>query len=236
MHSGHPSMRILLIEDEPKIASFVIEGLQAAGMHVDPIDNGLEGLQSVLLAQHHLVVLDIMLPGMDGYELLRQARTSGITTPIIVLSAKADLPDRLLGFDMGANDYLAKPFFIEELIARIRALLGRQPGRNDNVVSVAGVTLNRVTRQVQWMDQSTGLSQREFMLLDYLMRSPGYIFSRKQILQHVWNFSFDPNTNVVDVCVQRIRKKLVTDKSKTQVFPIEAIRGVGYRISTQGGA
>jgi DNA-binding response OmpR family regulator len=236
MHSGHSSMRILLIEDEPKIASFVIEGLQAAGMRIEHINNGPEGLQTVLQAQHDLVVLDIMLPGLDGYELLRQARTTGITTPVIVLSAKADLPDRLLGFDVGANDYLAKPFFIEELIARIRALLGRYPGRNEDVVTVAGVTLNRVTRKVHWMDQSTVLSQREFMLLDYLMRSPGYIFSRKQILQHVWNFSFDPNTNVVDVCVQRIRKKLVTDKSSTQAFPIQAIRGVGYRISTEGGA
>ena len=230
-------MRILLIEDEPKIASFVTEGLRASGMKIDHIDNGLDGLQGVLQAQHDLVVLDIMLPGLDGFEILRQVRATGIATPIIVLSAKADLPDRLLGFDMGANDYLAKPFFIEELIARIRALLGRHPGRNEDVVTVAGVTLNRVTRKVQWLDQTTALSQREFMLLDYLMRSPGYIFSRKQILQHVWNFSFDPQTNVVDVCVQRIRKKLVTDKNNTTVFPLQAIRGVGYRISTdEGGA
>jgi DNA-binding response OmpR family regulator len=230
-------MRILLIEDEPKIASFVCQGLRACGMSVDHIDNGLTGFQTVLQAQHDLVVLDIMLPGMDGFELLKKIRSMGIAIPVIVLSAKTDLPDRLQGFDLGANDYLAKPFFIEELIARIRALLGRHPGRNEDVVTVAGVTLNRVTRKVQWLDQSTALSQREFMLLDYLMRSPGYIFSRKQILQHVWNFSFDPQTNVVDVCVQRIRKKLVTDKNNTTVFPLQAIRGVGYRISTdEGGA
>jgi two-component system OmpR family response regulator len=226
-------MRILLIEDEPKIASFVTEGLRSVGMQVDLAEHGVDGLQAILLAQHDLVVLDIMLPGMDGIEVMRQARSKGITTPIIVLSAKADLPDRLRGFDIGANDYLAKPFFMEELIARIRALLGRSLGRSEEVVVVAGVTLNRVTRKVQWMAQSTVLSQREFMLLDYLMRSPGYIFSRKQILLHVWNFDFDPQTNVVDVCVQRIRKKLMPEKDSAQPFPIQSIRGVGYRISLE---
>lgn len=224
-------MRILLIEDEPKIASFVCQGLRACGMSVDHIDNGLTGLQTVLQAQHDLVVLDIMLPGMDGFELLKKIRSMGIAMPVIVLSAKTDLPDRLQGFDLGANDYLAKPFFIEELIARIRSLLGRNASYNEDIFSVAGITLNRVTRKADWQEQSAVLSQREFVLLDYLMRSPGYIFSRKQILQHVWNFSFDPQTNVVDVCVQRIRKKLISDKNNKSVFPIESIRGVGYRIN-----
>ncbi len=228
------AMRILLIEDEPKIASFVCQGLRAAGMVVDHIDNGMDGLTSVLQAQHDLVVLDIMLPGMDGFELLRQVRSVGIATPLIVLSAKTDLPDRLLGFDLGANDYLAKPFFIEELIARIRSLLGRNASHNEEIFSVAGITLNRLTRKADWQDQSAVLSQREFMLLDYLMRSPGYIFSRKQILQHVWNFNFDPQTNVVDVCVQRIKRKLASEKSSKAVFPIESIRGVGYRINQEG--
>jgi two-component system OmpR family response regulator len=226
-------MRILLIEDEPKIASFVCQGLRACGMAVDHIDNGLDGLQAVLQAQHDLVVLDIMLPGMDGFELLQKIRPMGIATPVIVLSAKTDLPDRLQGFDLGADDYLAKPFFIEELIARIRSLLGRNASHNEDIFSVAGITLNRLTRKADWQDQGAVLSQREFMLLDYLMRSPGYIFSRKQILQHVWNISFDPQTNVVDVCVQRIRKKLISDKNPKSVFPIESIRGVGYRINLE---
>ncbi|NBW54549.1 MAG: DNA-binding response regulator [Betaproteobacteria bacterium] len=229
-------MRILLIEDEPKIASFVSQGLRAAGMAVEHIDNGLDGLQAVLQAQHDLVVLDIMLPGMDGFELLQKIRPMGIATPIIVLSAKTDLQDRLQGFDLGADDYLAKPFFIEELIARIRSLLGRNASHNEDIFSVAGITLNRLTRKADWQDQSAVLSQREFMLLDYLMRSPGYIFSRKQILQHVWNFNFDPQTNVVDVCVQRIRKKLISDKNSKSIFPIESIRGVGYRINLEGVA
>ena len=226
-------MRILLIEDEPKIASFVCQGLRACGMGVDHIDNGMDGLEVVLQSQHDLVVLDIMLPGLDGFELLKKIRSMGIAMPVIVLSAKTDLPDRLQGFDSGANDYLAKPFFIEELIARIRSLLGRNASRNEDVFSVAGITLNRLTRKADWQDQSAVLSQREFMLLDYLMRSPGYIFSRKQILQHVWNFNFDPQTNVVDVCVQRIRKKLISDKNNKSVFPIESIRGVGYRINLE---
>jgi DNA-binding response OmpR family regulator len=229
-------MRILLIEDEPKIASFVCQGLRACGMAVDHIDNGLDGLQAVLQAQHDLVVLDIMLPGMDGFELLQKIRPMGIATPVIVLSAKTDLPDRLQGFDLGADDYLAKPFFIEELIARIRSLLGRNASHNEDIFSVAGITLNRLTRKADWQDQGAVLSQREFMLLDYLMRSPGYIFSRKQILQHVWNISFDPQTNVVDVCVQRIRKKLISDKNPKSVFPIESIRGVGYRINLESVA
>ncbi len=178
-------MRILLIEDEPKIASFVCQGLRAAGMTVDPIENGLAGLNAVLQAQHDLLVLDIMLPQLDGFELLRKARSAGITLPVIVLSAKTDLADRLQGFDLGADDYLAKPFFIEELIARIRSLLVRNASQNEDVFSVAGITLNRLTRRADWEDRSAVLSQREFMLLDYLMRSPGYIFSRKQILQHV---------------------------------------------------
>ena len=229
-------MRILLIEDEPKIASFVCQGLRACGMSVDHIDNGLAGFQTVLQAQHDLVVLDIMLPGMDGFELLKKIRSMGIAMPVIVLSAKTDLPDRLQGFDSGANDYLAKPFFIEELIARIRSLLGRNASHNEDIFSVAGITLNRVTRKADWQEQSAVLSQREFVLLDYLMRSPGYIFSRKQILQHVWNFNFDPQTNVVDVCVQRIRKKLISDKNNKSVFPIESIRGVGYRINLESVA
>jgi DNA-binding response OmpR family regulator len=203
-------------------------------MAVDPIEDGLAGLNAVLQAQHDLLVLDIMLPGMDGFELLRKARSMGIVTPVIVLSAKTDLADRLQGFDLGADDYLAKPFFIEELIARIRSLLGRNASQNEDVFSVAGITLNRLTRKADWEDQSAILSQREFMLLDYLMRSPGYIFSRKQILQHVWNFNFDPQTNVVDVCVQRIKKKLVSTDNSMSVFPIESIRGVGYRINLKG--
>jgi two-component system OmpR family response regulator len=205
-------------------------------MAVDHIDNGLQGLEAVLQAQHDLVVLDIMLPGMDGFELLQKIRPMGIATPVIVLSAKTDLPDRLQGFDLGADDYLAKPFFIEELIARIRSLLGRNASQNEDIFSVAGITLNRLTRKADWQDQSAVLSQREFLLLDYLMRSPGYIFSRKQILQHVWNFNFDPQTNVVDVCVQRIRKKLISEKNNKSVFPIESIRGVGYRINLEGVA
>lgn len=226
-------MRILLIEDEPKIASFVCQGLATVGMAVEHVADGLDGFTTVTQGQHDLVVLDIMLPRMDGFELLHKARALGITTPFIVLSAKTDLPDRLHGFDLGADDYLAKPFFIEELIARIRSLLARHANTNEETTVVAGITLNRLTRKADWQDQSAVLSQREFMLLDYLMRSPGYIFSRKQILHHVWNISFDPQTNVVDVCVQRIRKKLISDKNSKSVFPIESIRGVGYRINLE---
>lgn len=229
-------MHILLIEDEPRIADFVTQGLQAAGFSVQHATDGRSGLEAILVGGHDLVVLDVMLPGLDGFAVLDKVRQQGILTPVIMLSARGELPDRLRGFQSGADDYLPKPFFTEELIARIRAIVARRRGDSAESLHIAGLTLNRVSRKAQWHSAMVVLSQREFCLLEYLMRSPGHIFSRKQILLQVWNINFDPKTNVVDVCIQRIRKKLTDASGIQEYFPIEAIRGVGYRIREDDAA
>ena len=225
-------MKILLIEDEPKIAEFVIKGLSGAGYGVSHADDGAKGLASILEGEHDLVILDLMLPKINGFDVLHQAREGGNTTPVIILSAKVDLPDRLMGFDMGADDYLPKPFFVEELVARIKAVLQRKTPEPVKQISVKHLSLDIVSHKVQWFEATAVLSQREFSLLAFLMRSPGHIYSRQQILKHVWEINFDPETNVVDVCIQRIKRKLGR-KSESAPLPIESVRGVGYRIRTQ---
>jgi len=227
------SLKILLIEDEARIADFVQQGLHEAGFLVRLAQDGPSGLKAMLQGSDDLVVLDGLLPGLDGFEVLNLARQQQVMTPVIMLSARGDLPDRLRGFELGADDYLPKPFFTEELIARIRAVLARRRRDAPEDWNIAGLKLNRVSRKAQWHATSVVLSQREFSLLGYLMRSPGHIFSRKQILQQVWDIDFDPQTNVVDVCIQRIRKKLSDSSKQQETFPIEAVRGVGYRLRAQ---
>jgi len=222
-------LKILLIEDEAKIAEFVIKGLTAAGYEVTHVGDGEEGLSAVLASAHDLVILDIMLPKLNGFDLLHKARVASVTTPVIILSAKVDLPDRLMGFEMGADDYLPKPFFVEELVARIKAVMQRKIPEQVQQISLSHLTLDVVSHKVQWFDVTAVLSQREFSLLAFLMRSPGHIFSRQQILKHVWEINFDPETNVVDVCVRRIKRKLERG-SGGHPSPIESVRGVGYRL------
>ena len=225
-------LKILLIEDEAKIAEFVVKGLSAAGYDVTHVDDGQRGLSTVLVGGHDLVILDVMLPKLNGFDLLYQAREAGATTPVIILSAKVDLPDRLMGFEMGADDYLPKPFFVEELVARIKAVMQRKMPEQVQQISLNHLTLDVVSHKVQWFDVTAVLSQREFSLLAFLMRSPGHIFSRQQILKHVWEINFDPETNVVDVCVRRIKRKLERG-SNGRASPIESVRGVGYRLRVE---
>ena len=225
-------MNILLVEDEAKIADFVVAGFAAAGFSTQHANDGVTGLEYALTASWDVIVLDIMLPGLNGIELLSKIRQHGLLTPVILLTAKSELQDKLLGFDTGADDYLPKPFFIEELIARIRILVARHAGQTQTVVTVNGFQLNRLTRQATWAGFQATLSQREFTLMEYLMRTPGHIFSRNQILKHVWGFDFDPKTNVVDVCIQRIRKKISHPRPEQQLeLPVESVRGIGYRFN-----
>ncbi len=229
-------LKILLIEDEPRIADFVRHGLEAAGYAVTHADEGELGLALTRERAHAVVILDVMLPKLDGFDVLRQMRQDGNSTPVIMLSAKVDLPYRLLGFETGADDYLPKPFFMEELVARVKAVLHRQsalPPAAPQMLRIDGLSLNLITRKAQWNEASAALSPREFSLLEYLMQSPGQIFSRKKILAHVWEIDFDPETNVVDVCIQRIKRKLGR-KNDSAPLPIESVRGVGYRIIAKG--
>lgn len=222
-------MKILLVEDEIRIAEFVVHGLTGAGFEVDHAPDGALGLQKAREPGYSAIVLDVMLPELDGFAVLKQLRAEGVETPVIMLSAKVDLPYRLMGFESGADDYLPKPFFIEELVARVKALRSRRTTPPSQLLQVGSLSLNLVSRNAYWHDVSATLSPREFNLLEYLMQSPGQIFSRKKILAHVWQIDFDPETNVVDVCIQRLKRKL-SRGADTSPVPIESVRGVGYRI------
>ncbi|MBE0543831.1 MAG: response regulator transcription factor [Verrucomicrobia bacterium] len=220
-------MKILVIEDEKKIASFVRKGLEAQGFVVDVSHHGDEGFTLATTRPYDAVILDIMLPGKDGLSILRNLRGRKISLPVILLTARSELNERLEGLNLGADDYLTKPFHIEELIARLHAVTRRAAGTSQSVLTVADLTLNLLTREIRRGDQRIELTTREFSLLEHLMRSPGRVLTRIEICERVWEYNFDPGTNLVDVYVQRIRKKLDGD------FPvklIETIRGVGYRI------
>lgn len=235
MSDGRADMNILLIEDEHRIAEFVTKGLTVAGYDVRHVDNGEAGLLALEEQEPDLVILDVMLPKMNGFEVLKRIRARQQLTPVIILSAKSDLNDRLTGFDVGADDYLPKPFFVEELVARIRVLMKRRGADPASCLVYEDLSLDVVRRKAQWHEVSAILSQREFSLLEYLMRSPGQIYSRKQILEHVWEIHFDPQTNVVDVCIQRIKKKLCRGNNEHD-SPIESVRGVGYRLRSKESA
>lgn len=223
-------MKVLLVEDEMKIADFVCAGFKEQGFVVDHCADGAEGYAHASNGSYDVIVLDIMLPGRDGLSILKGLRKEGNATPVILLTARNDLDDRVEGLNLGADDYLAKPFFVEELIARSHALVRRISGERQNILSVGELQLDRISREVTWCKQTVDLTGREFNLIEYLMRSPGRVFTRTQILEHVWGYDFDPSTNVVDVCIQRIRKKIAFIASATEgESPIESVRGVGYR-------
>lgn len=219
-------MNVLFVEDEPKIANFVRLGLKEQGFVVDYCDNGDEGNSRALEQEYDVIVLDIMVPGKDGLAILKNLRRQGRNVPVILLTARNELDDRLEGLNLGADDYIAKPFFVEELVARIHAVVRRSQGDRQNLLCVGPLKLDRISRIVTCHQQHIELTSREFNLLEYLMRSPGRVFTRTQILEHVWGYDFNPNTNVVDVCIQRIRKKIdpLGDSSW-----LESVRGVGYR-------
>jgi len=223
-------MHVLLIEDEEKIAAFMSAGFKEQGFLVEHCADGTQGFARASAGAHDVIVLDIMLPGRDGLSVLKGLRQAGKATPIILLTARNELDDRLQGLSLGADDYLAKPFFVEELIARVHALLRRVSGERQNMLCVGELRLDRIARGVTWYGQSVDLTGREFNLVEYLMRSPGRVLTRTQILEHVWGYDFDPSTNVVDVCIQRIRKKMASIGAGAQTeSPIESVRGVGYR-------
>lgn len=222
----HSPMRILLAEDERKIAGFVRKALEEQGFEVDVTGNGDEAHEWASTRSYDVIVLDIMLPGRDGLSILRHLREHHNTVPVVVVTARSELEERLEGLNLGADDYITKPFFVEELIARIQAVRRRASGEKLSLLQVGELTVNLITREVKRGDCLLELTAREFGLLEYLLRSPGRVFTRTQILEHVWGYDFDPTTNLVDVYIQRLRKKL--DPAAEQPL-IETIRGVGYR-------
>ncbi len=217
-------MRILVVEDDAKIASFVINGLKQNGFAVDQAADGLRGLALARTIAYDALVLDLMLPELDGLALLRDLRAAGVLTPVIILSAKAGVDDRVRGLQAGGDDYLTKPFAFSELLARVQALIRRASHAPEPTRLVTGdLQLDLVAREVRRGDQVIDLQPREFALLEYLMRHPGRVVTKTMILEHVYDFSFDPQTNVVDVLVHRLRAKVDPDKRL-----IQTLRGVGY--------
>jgi DNA-binding response OmpR family regulator len=220
-------VKILVVEDDKKLSGFLRKGLEARGFVVDFCNNGDEGHTLATTRSYDALVLDIMLPGRDGLSILRDLRDRHSSVPVILLTARSALNERLDGLNLGADDYLTKPFYIEELTARLHALLRRASGQPKDLLQHGEVVVNLLTRDVKRHGETIELTAREFALLTYLMRSPGRTFSRTQICEHVWNYHFDPGTNLVDVYVQHLRKKLSGDAAAPL---IETVRGVGYRI------
>src|SRR4051812_16750703 len=220
-------MRILVTEDEPRILAFVTRALEAEGFATDAADDGAQALELARREHYDLVVLDLLLPHVDGLSVLRELRHVDPDVPVVILSARSDLPTKLRGFDLGADDYVQKPFALDELLARIRANV-RRPRLDDGdgkKLRAGRLSLDLGRRQVRWDDVVADLTQREFRLLLHLVEHAGEVISRERLLAEVWGYHFDPGSNVVDVCIRRIRKKLGPDA------PIKTVRAVGYSVA-----
>lgn len=219
-------MRILVIEDDEKIGSFIHKGLREAGLTVDLATDGREGLSLFLDNTYDTAVVDIMLPSMDGLTIIETIRNHGISTPVLILSAKRTVDDRIKGLQQGGDDYMVKPFSFAELLARIQALIRRDSRSTDShSLSVADLHMDLLSREVTRREQRLDLPAKEFALLEYLMRNQGRIVSKTAILENVYEYSFDPQTNVVDVLVCRLRNKVDRDFDPKL---IRTVRGMGY--------
>ena len=219
-------MRILLVEDDQKIASFIIKGLRAEGFAVDHAVDGQDGLHLALTEPYDAAIIDIMLPKMNGLKLIENMRREKINTPVIVLSAKGEVDDRVKGLQIGADDYLTKPFAFSELLARLQALIRRSSDISEPTkLTAADLTMNLITREVLRAGKKIDLQPLEFSLLEYLLRNSGRVVSKTMIMEHVWDYYFDPQTNVVESRIYKLREKI--DKG----FPtrlIHTVRGAGY--------
>ena len=219
-------MRVLVAEDDPVIADFVAQGLREAGYAVDVAPTGTEGLRLASSGGYDAAVIDVMLPGLDGLSVIEQLRARKIQTPVLILSARRSVDDRVKGLQSGGDDYLTKPFAFAELLARLQALLRRAGAATEPARLVTGeLSLDLLSRKVERAGRPIDLRPREFALLEYLLRHPGRVLSKTMILSHVWGYSFDPGTNVVDVLVSRLRDK-IDDGFDTKL--IHTVRGAGY--------
>ena len=219
-------MRILIVEDDQKIASFIMRGLREAGFAVGHASTGEEGLNSLLAGTYDSAVIDIMLPLLDGLTLIEELRHQKVNTPVIILSAKHTVDDRVRGLQAGGDDYLTKPFSFSELLARLQALIRRATGTTEMTrLSVGDISANLITRQVVRKGMEIDLQYREFALLEYFLRNQGRVVSKTMVLENIWGYNFDPQTNVVDVLVCRLRNKIEKDFDQKL---IHTIRGIGY--------
>jgi two-component system, OmpR family, response regulator len=220
---------ILCIEDDPTMAAHIAQGLQGAGYHVDIARDGLSGLEQALTGHHAAIILDRMLPELDGLAVLTQLRAAGNNTPVVVLSALASLDERVRGLRAGSDDYVTKPFELPELLARLEAVQRRASGATGDVTRLVEgeLELDLLARRVSWAGKRIELQPREFRLLEYLVRHRGQVVTRSMLLEGVWDYHFDPGTNVIDVHVSRLRKKL--DEGGAGGI-VETVRGAGYRV------
>lgn len=218
-------MRILVVEDEKKISSFLERGLKEEKFAVDIADCCSEGLYRVLNYEYNLIIMDLMLPDGDGVDLCQEIRAHNINTPILMLTAKSTLKEKVLGLNSGADDYLTKPFAFEELLARIRSLLRRPYQHKNNLLQIADLELNQITHEVKRAGQPISLTSKEYSLLEYMMLHKGEVITRTMISEYVWNESFDSLTNIIDVYIKYLRNKV--DSNHSQKL-IHTIRGSGY--------
>lgn len=221
-------MRVLVVEDEQRIADFIEKGLTESGYAVDVAADGDDALAWTDIVDYDVIVLDVMLPKRDGIDVCRTLRTRGVSIPILMLTARDAIDDRVRGLDSGADDYLVKPFAFAELLARLRALTRREPVLVNTLLRVSDLTLDTTTRVVKRQRTAIELTNKEYTLLEYLMRHPNQVLTRSMIAEHVWNYDFDNVTNVIDVHVRYLRRKL-DDPFPTKL--IQTVRGAGYRIS-----
>ena len=219
-------MRILVIEDEPRILAFLARGLEAEGFLVDGARDGAAGVRRASERRYDLVILDLLLPKLDGLSVLRTLQADRPELPVVIVSARSDLRTKLRGFGLGACDYVSKPFSFDELVARVRAQLRRGRPEEPRVVQAGALSLDVARRQARWGEVVAALSDREFRLLHHLVLHEGEVVSRESLLADVWGYHFDPRSNVVDVCVRRLRRKLGAGA------PIETVRHGGYRLAT----
>jgi two-component system OmpR family response regulator len=226
-------VRVLIVEDDVKMASLVRRGLLEESIEADVAIKGEDALAISESTDYDAIVLDVMLPGIDGFDTCRQLRTAGVWAPVLMLTARDTVEDRVRGLDGGADDYLVKPFSFAELLARLRALVRRQPVERPTVLEVDDLSLDPASRLTWRGNTPIELSQKEFALLETLMRHPGEVLSRLQLLEHVWDYEYEPRSNVVDVYIRYLREKV---DRPFDVASIETVRGVGYRLRGDSGS
>lgn len=226
-------MRVLIVEDELRMASLIRRGLAQEGLSVDVAMSGEEALWMAPATEYDAIVLDVMLPGISGFETCRRLRTSGVWAPVLMLTARDSVEDRVAGLDMGADDYVVKPFAFAELLARLRALVRRGDPERPSVLEVGELRLDPATRRVWRGDTEIKLSSKEFAVLETFMRRPDEVLSRLHLLEHAWDFAYDNKSNIVDVYIRHLRRKIDRPFGRAS---LETVRGAGYRLRTDNGA